>query len=353
MGQSVPPDRCGYSPNVSRFPDLGGVCCWRPIWDDANRCVWHADTVDKPADVLATLAPTPGERLDGARLRRSTLSDVDWFVACTLVEADFTQADISATDFTDADLRDATFRDANARGTMFARANLEDAVVRNVDLRGAHFGQAKFDEADFTKSRINRATTFGERFTYEIQLSQTSAPDERRDLFASATWTYRTLQRLAHQNARRGQQYEYYQREMSLRRRFAWTSGYYLSAIRLEASRWLTGYGRNPWRVIGTSLVVIVGFAVLYPITGGLQEVEAERAITYTINEPAEAPTWWVASVFLKSLYFSVITFATVGYGDFQPIGSWARALAGVEALLGGLLMALFVVVFTRRITWL
>lgn len=351
MSDSAPPDRCGYSHDGSRFGDLGDVCCWRPAWNDRDRCVWHADTADKPTDALAALAPTSGERLDGARLHRSTTPAVDWFVGCTLVDADFTAADIGSADFTDADLRDATLRDANARGATFTRANIEDAGLMGTDIRDARFDQARFDEADLTESRINRGTTFGDRTAYETQLSRTADPEERRELFESATWTYRTLQRLAHRNARRGQTNEYYRREMNLRRRFSWTSGYYLSAVKMEISRWITGYGRNPWRVLGTSLFLIVGFALLYPITGGIQEVEADRAITYTLDQPAEAPTRWVFRIFLKSLYFSVTTFATLGYGDFQPMGNWARALAGVEALLGGLLMALLVVVLARRIT--
>lgn len=53
-----------------------------------------------------------------------------------------------------------------------------------------------------------------------------------------------------------------------------------------------------------------------------------------------------------KSLYFSVVTFATLGYGDIQPIGTVARFLAGIEALLGALLAALLVFVLTRIVTW-
>lgn len=53
--------------------------------------------------------------------------------------------------------------------------------------------------------------------------------------------------------------------------------------------------------------------------------------------------------LFFKGLYFSAVTFATLGYGDMQPIGTLARGLAGIESLLGSLLMALLVFVLTRR----
>lgn len=36
-----------------------------------------------------------------------------------------------------------------------------------------------------------------------------------------------------------------------------------------------------------------------------------------------------------------------LGCGDFQSVGRWARTLAGIEAMLGGVLMALLVVMVT------
>lgn len=346
-------DPCGYTHNVSRFPDVGEACCWRPVWEDHDRCIWHADVADKSLEMLTAHAPSPGERLDGAILRRSIVAGLDGLAKCTLIDAQFIQADVSETDFTGADLREATFRDANARDTIFTRANLEDALLGGADLRGAHLDQAKFDEVEFADSRINRATSFGDRSVYETQLFQTTDPKKRRELFESATWTYRILQELAHQNARRNQTIEYYQREQDLRRHFAWNSGQYLFALKAEASRRLTGYGHNPWRILATSLLIIVICAIIYPLTGGVQEQGVERAVTYTLDDPSEAHRWWTANVLFKSLYFSISTFATLGYGDFQPVGRWARVLAGIEALLGGLLMAMIVVVLARRLTWI
>ena len=51
---------------------------------------------------------------------------------------------------------------------------------------------------------------------------------------------------------------------------------------------------------------------------------------------------WWDA------VYFSTVTFTTLGYGDYWPLGV-ARLLAGAEALLGAFLMATFVVTLARR----
>jgi len=52
----------------------------------------------------------------------------------------------------------------------------------------------------------------------------------------------------------------------------------------------------------------------------------------------------------LNCLYFSVVTFTTLGYGDMVPVGA-ARALAAFEAFTGSFTMALFVVVFVKKMT--
>ena len=45
---------------------------------------------------------------------------------------------------------------------------------------------------------------------------------------------------------------------------------------------------------------------------------------------------------FAESLYFSIITFSTVGYGDLAPVG-WGRLIATIEVLTGVLLTSLFI----------
>lgn len=109
-------------------------------------------------------------------------------------------------------------------------------------------------------------------------------------------------------------------------------------------------YGTSPWRVVATSLLLIVVCAGLFPLTGGIREIGTDTAITYEINDPTDTPGPVLVRTFLKSLYFSVITFATLGYGDIQPVGGWARAVASIETLLGSLLMALLVFVLTRSV---
>ena len=97
--------------------------------------------------------------------------------------------------------------------------------------------------------------------------------------------------------------------------------------------RLLFGYGERPARVLVVSALVIVFCAFFYSQPG---------ALVYR-----EGP---IESSFFQSLYFSTITFTTLGYGDFYPsTQGFCRQLAMAEAVLGVFLMSLFVVCLAKR----
>jgi len=95
--------------------------------------------------------------------------------------------------------------------------------------------------------------------------------------------------------------------------------------------KFLHGYGERPFNVAGFALFIILFFSVMFSVFG----IEEQ-------GNPALVHHYWTC------LYYSVVTFTTLGYGDFHPIGG-TRILAAAEALMGVFLMALFVVTFARR----
>ncbi len=78
-------------------------------------------------------------------------------------------------------------------------------------------------------------------------------------------------------------------------------------------------------------------------------------AIIYTIIEIARPGSFLVnndlaiglpeepSSIFELSLYFSMITITTVGYGDITPVSPVARSIATLEPIVGQLLMTVLV----------
>ena len=95
----------------------------------------------------------------------------------------------------------------------------------------------------------------------------------------------------------------------------------------------LWGYGEKPFRTFWVGLGIIFLCAFIYHQGGTIRVIDVGvKRISYA-----------------ESLYFSVVTFATVGYGDYLPVNLIARCCAVFEALSGIILTPLFLVALTRR----
>jgi len=97
--------------------------------------------------------------------------------------------------------------------------------------------------------------------------------------------------------------------------------------------RLLFGYGERPVRVLAASALIIVLCAFFY---------SWPDLLIYRGGQ--------VEPSFLQGLYFSTITFTTLGYGDLFPApDGFCRLVAMTEAVTGGCLMALFIVCLAKR----
>ena len=122
-------------------------------------------------------------------------------------------------------------------------------------------------------------------------------------------------------------------------------------------SNLIYGYGEEPRNVVITGLVIIFLFALIFSYTGiGSPEfIELKGSIIQEVPGN-DIEIIFKGSLqnriikhFFKSLYFSLITFTTLGYGDLRPLEGCGRIFAGGEAFIGAIMMALFVYTFARR----
>lgn len=346
-------ERCRYTSETREFPELGSACCWRPVWGDRDRCIWHADVRRKPVGELRAATIANGERLDGAIMRDTVLDDLGTLSGAVLVNADLSNASAEHADFSDADLRNATFDDASLRDACLRRANLEDAVLKDTDLKGANFVDARIHETDFTRSYIGQDTVFGDTVVYEEEFEDADSEHARREAFDAATWSYRTLQYWSRENSLTDRTEAYFIREKDLRRRFAWAEKDYYHALRAEGSRYLIGYGYRIRGILVASLLVLLASTALFPLLGGINESFPEGSVTYALDQPLQHPVEDLLTVYAKSFYLSLESFTTLGIGDVTPGSFASQLLAGVEALVGYVLLALLISVLARRRYWL
>ena len=119
-------------------------------------------------------------------------------------------------------------------------------------------------------------------------------------------------------------------REQHSRRKRAFAMRSYWEWFKHSTYRWVMLYGESPARVVGTSVAVIAVFAAIYSVVGGIVISGSEPDIT-------------------GNIYFSAVTFSTLGCGGIKPTTTTTQLLASVRSLIGGILIALLVAVFGRR----
>ena len=98
----------------------------------------------------------------------------------------------------------------------------------------------------------------------------------------------------------------------------------------------ILGYFEKPWRIAGRSALLIGACTVLFwafNLVGTNVDIMAHN----------------IRRDFWQALYFSVVTFTTLGFGDLQPTVGLGWFIAGSEALLGAFLIAGFLVTLARR----
>ena len=95
----------------------------------------------------------------------------------------------------------------------------------------------------------------------------------------------------------------------------------------------VAGFGWRPFRVIAAGVVTVLVYGLIYWLLGG--------AVRPDSAQPADL---W------NSVYFSGITFLTIGYGELVPIEAVPRALSVVEGIFGITVIGMLIASATKKI---
>lgn len=97
---------------------------------------------------------------------------------------------------------------------------------------------------------------------------------------------------------------------------------------------------QSPSKVVITAIWLVLISTIIFSLTG----IESDSC-TQSFFEGDKS--WYI--VLWDSFYFSIVTFTTLGYGDFSPGNGISRLMANLVSVLGLLLSSLFLVTLVRK----
>lgn len=109
----------------------------------------------------------------------------------------------------------------------------------------------------------------------------------------------------------------------------------------------ICGYGEKPFRAFSFSLIIVFICAIIYLFTGLQGE---NNVILYKFNNP-EIFNLNFLKDFIHCFYFSIVTFATVGYGNIIPLTFSSMIISTVEIILGVVMIGIWTSTLVRKMT--
>ena len=123
----------------------------------------------------------------------------------------------------------------------------------------------------------------------------------------------------------------------------AWARGRKAASVGLNLVMQVTcGYGNRLPRIAALTFLLPALFGLVYAL-GGPFATQAGGLFDPTVEKTA-------LEVLFDNVYYSYISFSTVGYGDINPIGPAARVLAASQGMLNGLLFTLLTFTLFKRV---
>jgi len=304
--------------------------------NQSGLCYWHDPAIDKSGDeVKAKLEQyaKDGGLLRGLVLKKANLEKVDLVNHHQKQGYDFSYSDLYRASLNGAHLFNINFSNASLMKADLRESNLNCANLIHTNMLGVKWTGCKFENVKIGHKLIQEIDAKSAVKNGFIQSSI--------DNFQQAEEIYRDLRKHAEHEGIFSLSGDFIQRELTMRR--MQLPKYSKARISSKLVDLFCGYGEAPLRIIGLSVAIIIFCALIYTFTGLNYQGEI---LSY--NNELSIPANF--SLFLSCLYYSVVTFTTLGYGDFTPVGL-SRAIAAIEAFTGSFTIALFVVVFVKKMT--
>lgn len=321
--------------NTCSYIDAHGQCC---NFQGGNNglCYWHDPEQIKTGQEFRQLlekCAQNGLSMAGFKLANADLTGINLTYPGQKKGANLSGADLYRANLKGAQLFAADFTGASLMNADLSYAELKCAHLENANLLGVNLNNSLMELITWGDKVKQEELAFAAHKSGNHQLAM--------EYFQQAEEIYRNLRKECDIHGLNDQAGYFFYREMTVRR---------LQLPFWSSNRWISklvdifcGYGEKPLRVMATSFFSITFFALLYALFG-----IDESGLIYSTQDRLDFDLF--ISNFFTCFYFSTVTFTTLGYGDISPVG-FSRLIAAIDAFLGSFSIALFVVVFVKRMT--
>jgi len=260
------------------------------------------------------------------------------FYNCKLPNSDLERTEISYARFEKCNFIKSNFAKSGGFNTQIIKSNLSksnlygcgfiDSDFSSTDLSGCYF-----EDAVFKNIEVDYQTNLDVKLISKWE-NQQNMEEQKPDILRSF--------RIAYSDAELWQKMDefLFEEKLAYRKYILWkklTKIRSINSFTVWIFSWLkgfiSGYATKPLRLLSTSVGISFIYSMIYFCIG----------IPFTSNSNIS---------FCEYLYFSLTTFATLGYGDLSysidyPI---MRLISTSEAWLGAIFIALFVVALSRKL---
>ena len=230
-------------------------------------------------------------------------------------------------------LRWAVFRDVGFKNARFVNCNLSQVQFEDCYLRRAQFEKcdivnSRFESCDFSQAVINESRVdFASFHNCEISLDTLRFPADTGARAMVRVCRNLKLNAMSMGNFADAGRLTYLEKRYE--RHGYWREGKWWRWAGSLAQSALWGYGEKPWRLALVMAFNIVLFgSVLHWV------------------DPLPGKSWW------EHVYFSAITYLTVGYGDLAPHSPLAQLLSVICAAAGIATFGMLIASVTKKVMY-
>ena len=260
-----------------------------------------------------------------------------------------------------ADLRNSYLVDADMSGCDLTKTNLSESSMYGINLSGSNLFKADLEGANLKNANLERCNLLGANLTdaklegvnwgkdckviNEIEADELASRGETRlanEKYKEAEHIYRTVKISLQSQTLGDDTGEFFMREMVvIRKQLPMFS---LGRLWSKIIDITTGYGEKIGNIVYTIVGIIVACAFLY----GIEGVKYGDHTLGFFNGHMEQYGGFLNTIG-DLLYFSVVVYSTVGFGEIVPLGPLGKTIMVFEGMVGGLVLAILIIAMYKK----